>query len=70
MMSFNTVGQENPLGPRAPLSWQDVQTQAEKYQAAIHHPVTAADERWCTDMEKVSGLRKPNTSAKGLLVQG
>ena len=54
MMSFNTVGQENPLGPRAPLSWQDVQTQAEKYQAAIHHPVTAADERWCTDMEKVS----------------
>ena len=59
------------LRVRAPLSWQDVQNScAETHGHDLLPAVTAVDGHWRGDMEKVSGMRKPNTSAKHLLVQG
>ena len=65
-------GLENHLNLRAPLAWQDIQTQVEKYLHNLPSTVTTTNGHLCcVDRCKMPELWKPNTSEKekGLLVQ-
>ena len=56
---------ENHLRLRAPMAWQDIQTQVGKYLSNLPPTITTTDGHWhCNDKSEVPELRKPDSQEK------